>query len=45
VGGVVFAESKSDPNVGYALAPAEVAARVLPAVGATAAVGTGACVR
>ncbi|MHB8458647.1 MAG: MarP family serine protease [Candidatus Limnocylindrales bacterium] len=45
VGGVVFAEAKSDPNVGYALTPSEVAARVLPALGATAAVGTGPCVR
>ena len=45
VGGVVFAEAKSDPNVGYALAPVEVAARVMPAVGRTKAVATGACVR
>ena len=45
VGGVIFAEAKSDPNVGYALAPVEVAARVLPAVGRTKAVATGACVR
>lgn len=45
VGGVVFAEAKSDPDVGYALAPVEVAARVMPAVGRTKAVATGACVR
>lgn len=45
VGGVVFAEAKSDPNVGYALSPVAVSARVMPAVGRTKAVGTGACVR
>lgn len=45
VGGVVFAEAKSDPSVGYALAPVAVAARVMPAVGKVKAVSTGACVR
>ena len=45
VGGVVFAEAKSDPNVGYALSPVAVAARAMPAVGKTKAVATGACVR
>jgi hypothetical protein len=45
VGGVVFAEARSDPTVGYALAPADVAARVQPAVGRTTAVSTGPCVR
>ncbi len=45
VGGVVFAEAKSDPNVGYALSPVAVAAKAMPAVGRTKAVATGACVR
>lgn len=45
VGGVVFAEARSDPTVGYALAPGDVAARVQPAVGRTSAVSTGPCVR
>ena len=45
VGGLVFAEAKSDPNVGYALSPTVVAARAMPAVGRTKAVATGACVR
>ena len=45
VGGLVFAEAKSDPNVGYALSPVAVAARAMPAVGRTKAVATGACVR
>lgn len=44
VGGVVFAESRSDEDVGYALAPTDVAARVDPAVGRTTRVGTGSCV-
>ena len=29
----MFAEAKSDPNVGYALSPVAVAARAMPAVG------------
>jgi S1-C subfamily serine protease len=45
VGGVVFAEAKSAPGVGYALSPTDVAARVRPAIGATQAVSTGPCVR
>lgn len=43
VGGLVFAESRTDPSVGYALAPAAVAAAIAPALGQTAAVATGAC--
>jgi uncharacterized membrane protein required for colicin V production len=43
VGGVVFAESKVDPAVGYALAPNPVIAAVTPAVGRTAPVSTGPC--
>lgn len=44
VGGVVFAESKVDPAVGYALSPLEVSARIFGAVGRTQAVATGPCV-
>jgi len=44
VGGVVFAEARTDPEVGYALAASEVAAHVDPAIGRTRAVDTGACV-
>ena len=45
VGGVVFAESRSDPAVGYALTAAVVRATVEPAVASTAAVSTGPCIR
>jgi uncharacterized membrane protein required for colicin V production len=45
IGGLVFAESRTDEDVGYALAPVDVATRVAPAIDRTAAVGTGACVR
>ena len=44
VGGVVFAEARTNPDVGYALAAREVADRVEPAIGRTAAVDTGACI-
>lgn len=43
VGGVVFAESRVDPAVGYALSPLEVLERISPALGRTAAVDTGPC--
>lgn len=43
IGGVVFAESRTSPNVGYALSGPAVAARVMPAVGSTTQVGTGPC--
>jgi hypothetical protein len=45
VGGVVFAESRTDAGVGYALDPIAVADRVLPLLGRTAVVDTGACLR
>ena len=45
VGGVIFAEARTDPDVGYALSPTEVATRVAPALGRTGAVDTGECVR
>lgn len=43
VGGVVFAESRTDPGVGYALAVDAVSATVIPAVGRSGAVPTGPC--
>ncbi len=45
VGGVVFAEARTDDSVGYALAPTAVATRISPALGRTGAVDTGACLR
>jgi S1-C subfamily serine protease len=45
VGGVIFAESRTDAAVGYALDPLAVADRVNPLLGRTAAVDTGACLR
>jgi S1-C subfamily serine protease len=45
VGGVVFAESRADPTVGYALSPVAVRDRVASAVGQTAKADTGPCVR
>ncbi|HJP89821.1 MAG TPA: MarP family serine protease [Candidatus Limnocylindrales bacterium] len=44
VGGVVFAESKVDPAVGYALATTPVVNAISGALGRTAAVSTGPCV-
>ncbi|HET7727999.1 MAG TPA: MarP family serine protease [Candidatus Limnocylindrales bacterium] len=44
VGGVVFAESRTNEDVGYALAPGAVATRVGPALGRTAAVDPGRCI-
>ena len=43
VGGVVFAESRTDPDVGYALAPVDVSVAVAPALGRSGAVDTGHC--
>jgi S1-C subfamily serine protease len=45
VGGVVFAESRSDEDVGYALSAVAVAVEVGPAVGRTSPVNTGDCLR
>jgi len=45
VGGVVFAEARSDPSVGYALNPVDVANRIAPGFGRTSPVGTGRCIR
>jgi len=44
VGGVVFAESKVDPAVGYALSPGPVITAIAPALGRTQPVSTGPCV-
>lgn len=44
VGGVVFAESRVDPAVGYALSPEVVASRIAPALDQTQAVSTGPCI-
>ena len=43
IGGLVFAEARTDPEVGYALSPTEVSIRVAPAIGRTSPVATGAC--
>jgi S1-C subfamily serine protease len=44
VGGVVFAESRVDPSVGYALSPKSVQDRIAPALRLTEAVATGPCI-
>jgi S1-C subfamily serine protease len=44
VGGIVFAEARTNPDVGYALSPTAVAARIGPWFGQTAEVDTGVCV-
>lgn len=44
VGGVVFAEARTNPNVGYALTPTVVARAIVPGFGRAAAVATGECV-
>jgi len=45
VGGIVFAESRTDPTVGYALDPEDVSVAIGPGLDATAEVDTGPCVR
>jgi S1-C subfamily serine protease len=45
IGGLVFAESRADPTVGYALSPTAVASRVAPAIGRTQAADVGPCIR
>lgn len=45
VGGVIFAESRSDEDVGYALAAGRVAEAVAAGIGETAEVATGDCLR
>lgn len=43
VGGVIFAEARTNPDVGYALSPTVVAGAIAPGFGLTAAVDTGRC--
>lgn len=43
VGGIVYAESRTNEDVGYALGGSEVWSRIRPAIGARSAVETGAC--
>ena len=43
VGGIVFAEARTQADVGYALSPTAVATRIAPALGRTGAVDTGDC--
>lgn len=43
VGGLIFAEARTDPDVGYALSPTAVATRIAPAFGRTGPVETGDC--
>jgi S1-C subfamily serine protease len=45
VGGVVFAEARTNDQVGYALTATSVATAVQPRIGRTGAVNTGSCIR
>ena len=45
IGGLVFAESRADESVGYALTPTSVAVRIGPAIGRTGGVDVGECLR
>lgn len=45
IGGLMFAESKTDPDVGYALTPTSVSVRIAPALGRTGAASVGECIR
>jgi S1-C subfamily serine protease len=45
VGGVVFAEARTNDQVGYALTSTSVATAVMPRIGRTGEVATGACIR
>ncbi|MBA2380701.1 MAG: trypsin-like peptidase domain-containing protein [Chloroflexi bacterium] len=44
VGGVVFAEARTDENVGYALTPTSVATAIRASIGRTGPVDTGDCI-
>jgi S1-C subfamily serine protease len=44
VGGVVFAEARTDPEVGYALTPSSVRDAIAPALGRTGLVPVGHCI-
>ncbi len=43
IGGIVFAEARTDPDIGYALAARDVDTAVAPAIGRTSPVDTGPC--
>jgi S1-C subfamily serine protease len=43
IGGLIFAEARTDPDVGYGLSPTAVAIRIGPAMGRTGGVDTGEC--
>jgi hypothetical protein len=45
IGGLVFAEARTDPDVGYALSPSSVQDRIEPAIGRTRAIDTGVCLQ
>jgi S1-C subfamily serine protease len=45
VGGIVFAEARTDEDVGYALSPQSVAVRIQPGIGRTSEVAVGDCIR
>jgi S1-C subfamily serine protease len=45
VGGVVFAEARTNDQVGYALTATSVATVVMPRIGRTGEVDTGDCIR
>jgi S1-C subfamily serine protease len=45
VGGLVFAESRTDPDIGYAMTASTVANRIAPSIGSRGAVDLGACIR
>jgi S1-C subfamily serine protease len=45
VGGMIFAESRTDETVGYALDPASVAVAIMPGIGETDPANTGPCIR
>jgi S1-C subfamily serine protease len=45
IGGLIFAEARTDPDVGYALSPTAVATRIAPALGLTGDADTGDCLR
>jgi hypothetical protein len=45
VGGVVFAEARTDDEVGYVLASTDVSQRIGPSIGRTALVSTLGCLR
>jgi S1-C subfamily serine protease len=45
IGGLIFAEARTNDEVGYALSPTAVATRIAPGLGRTGAADTGDCLR